>query len=129
MKNAEAWQSYSDSTKDATAAMRTFAGIGFVACGWFIGADGFASWGVTAAALALLAYCVTDVAQYVVASGRVHRWARSEEERHWQESGTIEGEYHRPYSLDQWPRRLFYAKFVVLSLALVTLGAAILQRA
>lgn len=129
MKNAEAWQGYSDSTKDATTAMRTFAGIGFAACGWFIGSDGFASRGIAAAALTLLAYCVADMAQYVVASGRVHNWARSEEERHWKESGTIEGDYHRPHSLDQWPRRLFYAKFVILALALATLGGAILQRA
>lgn len=127
MKNAEAWQSYSDYTKDTSTYARAFNTLGVATCGWFLRSEGFGLRLFVAALLAFLSYFLADLAQYVVASERVRKWARSEEERHWNQSGTIEGEYVRPHTLDEWPRRLFYVKLAILALGVILLSVAIIR--
>ena len=73
-------------------------------------------------------YFVLDAIQYIVAAIQIRRYTRREEERKWKESGTIDGEYHTPAKLDNWPFRLFVAKLVVLLAAFATLGTEFIRR-
>lgn len=123
MKNAEAWGHYRDYTRDITELTRRLAFGAAAICWIFRSADGRFPPTALWALLSVFLFFGSDLAQALLAAVGQRNWLLAQEEAQHTETGTIEGEYHKPASLDTWPYRLFRLKLVFLALAYAALAA------
>lgn len=128
MKNAELWKSYSEYTSEATKQARQLAFGGTAICWFFRSAEVTFPPLIALAMLVFILYFAVDAVQYITAALQLRRWTRGEENRQWNESGTIDGQYDKPVELDAWPFRLFALKLATLFAAFGTLGAELIRR-
>ena len=128
MNNREAWENYKEYTRDVTEFSRklAFAGIAIV---WVLmPEEGLFSNMSLLALVFIILYFLGDVTQYLTGALRWYRWINSEEEKNIELSGSIEGNYSPPLSLDVPVFYLFWIKMVFLVLGFALLGAEIWQR-
>lgn len=128
MKNKDLWQAYTEYTFETTKHARQLAFAGAAICWFFRSPEVTFPRLIMVALLVFVLYFVVDIVQYITAAVKIRDWTLAEEKRQWEESDTIDGEYHKPASLDYWPYRLFVAKLVVLLAAFMALGAEFVRR-
>jgi hypothetical protein len=128
VRNREVWASYDAYTLELTRHARQVA-FGGVAIAWVLRAADERLPGLVLVAMALLCiFFLLDVAQYSVAAWKLRRWAHGEEQRQYDVTGSIDGEYELPRSLDLWPARLLALKIAALLLGYVMLALTIFRR-
>ena len=128
MKNSEVWAHYDDYTKGLTALGRQL-GFGAAAAAWVLKLPEGAFTSRLLAALGLtVAFFVIDILQGLSAAVPLRVWLYRREHQVFRATGSIEGEYHKPRSLDSVPFALFLAKFLILLTAYGFLGYEILNR-
>lgn len=122
MKNEELWGSYDLYTKDATSHARKLAFACAAIC-WFFKTPSnefpsFVLWSL----FLVVVYFFLDMAQIVIAAATLRFWTRTQEKKRFAESGNIEGEFDKPYSLDIVPYACWWLKIIALFSAFVLLG-------
>ena len=125
MTNAEAWKPYSEFTKAASENSRKLALSG-VALAWSLKAgNSVFPPGATIALIFLVLFFLCDLLQYYLGAFLNRRWVRSREIELFKGTGSIEGDYQRPTSVDVPATALFHLKIVSLAVAFVSLGITI----
>ena len=125
MNNADAWQCYGDYTELVSKVARqlAFAGAGLI---WAASSGDATRLSFKVGLSTVVLYFVADLAQYICAAERWRRWTRKRETELWSTSGTIEGEYHVPASLDVPVRALWWAKIALLMATFACVGLALI---
>lgn len=126
MNNEDVWSHYKRYTADITDLSRRLAFGGAAVCWIFRSADGTFPRSVLWAFLEIFAFFASDMLQSLVGAIGHRRWIRRSEIELFERTGSIDGEYSKPASLDVWPYRLFLWKLVFLALSFLSLGAHIL---
>jgi len=126
MNNVEVWSHYKTYTTDITDLSRRLAFGGAAVCWIFRNADGSFPRPVLWAFLGLFAFFGSDVLQSLVGAMGHRQWIRERENELFKATGSIDGEYSKPATLDKWPYRLFLSKLVFLAFSFLALGAHIL---
>ena len=115
MQNKDLWAQYVGYTDQASQIARH---LGFASAGllWAIH-DMTDRWSVIARlGLAFVVlFFMADLVQYVFAAVRRRLWIRAEEKKRWSETGSIEGEYLVPPSLDRPVYVIWWAKLGLLA--------------
>jgi len=126
MENKDLWAQYVGYTDQASQIARH---LGFAAAGllWAIGnmTDHWSAIARLGLAFVVL-FFMADLVQYVFAAVRRRLWIRAEEKKRWSETGSIEGEYLVPPSLDTPAYIIWWAKLGLLTLSFLAVGAALL---
>ena len=76
----------------------------------------------------VVAFFSFDIFQALIAALGLKGWIRSREQELWDKTGSIEGEYEKPHTLDRWPFALFVGKIVVLFGSFTALGVELWRR-
>lgn len=128
MKNSEAWSHYQGYTSDLTNLTRRL-GFGAAAVCWFFKTPqgGFPKPVLVSLALVVVFFSL-DVLQALIAALALKAWVRGREKELWDTTGSIDGEYDKPDTVDRWPFRLFIGKIVVLFGVFAALGVELWRR-
>ena len=127
MTNAELWGQVKEFTAEASANSRRL-GFAAVAIFWtFNQATQETSWILLLGLLLAGLFFVFDVLQYVLAAVRTRSWTRQAEQSRYDETGSIEGDYKKPASLDTLPYALWWVKLGVLLLSYICLAGAVIS--
>jgi hypothetical protein len=128
MMNPEVWRHYQDYTSDLTGLTRRL-GFGAAAVCWFFkGPDGGFPKPVLVSLAFVVAFFSLDVLQALIAALGLKAWIRRREQELWDKTGSIEGDYEKPHTLDRWPFALFLGKILVLFGAFAALGVELWRR-
>ena len=128
MKNAQIWKQYQDYTKDVSVNARQ---LGFAAAAicWIFKAPQIGEvpsllfprlilWSLAF----VVAFFSFDLLQLFLGAVLTRRWIRRAEKRLWQKTRSIEGEYHKPASIDIPVFILWCLKLLLLFLTFVLIG-------
>ena len=100
MKNKEVWESYNFYTGEVTKHSRYLGFAGIAIC-WFFRTTEIKFPNFILFSLVLLVvFFVLDLAQYYVSAMRLRKWMQKEEAENEKNTGSVEGEYWPPKSLD-----------------------------
>lgn len=122
MKNAEVWRGYEEYTRDLTTLTRRL-GFGATAVCWFFRTpEGGFPKPILASLALVVGFFSLDILQALIAALGLKSWIRGQEQELWDKTGSIEGEYEKPHTLDRWPFVLFIGKIIVLFAAFAALG-------
>lgn len=115
MTGRELWERYREYTRDITEHGRKLGFAGAAIC-WIFKRDDFTfSMMIYAALFFFVAYFVADILQSFCAALTLKFFIQHHEKRLWRETGSIEGEIHKPRWVD-WPAFTF---FIIKSIFLI----------
>jgi hypothetical protein len=122
VKSSDLWTSYREYTEQLTGFSRQLA-FAAVALGWIFKGEDFSLPPNVKIALGFVTvFFLADVLQYFLSAHLLRAWIRKEEKRHWREHKTVEGDFDKPWWLDQPAFVLFNLKICALLGAFTLLG-------
>ncbi len=128
MDNSTAWSNYVDYTRDLTEFSRKLAFAGIAIC-WVLKPENGSFSQTTLIAISLIVlFFVLDITQYSLGAIRWRNWIQAEENKKFEKTGSIEGDYSPPQDLDHPVFITFWLKVAVLSLGFLSIGAEVVQR-
>ena len=124
----ELWEQYQGYTKDLTDFSRKL-GFGGIAVCWVLKLENGTFSDQTIRGLVfVVAFFLFDVLQGLTAAIVLRVWIRRQEKVRWASTGTLDGEYSKPYWID-YPAYLFFLlKISALLLSFVFIGLELLSR-
>lgn len=117
MKNQEVWSNYKDYTRDITEFSRKLAFGGLAICWFFKGSDLVFPKLILASLLFFILFFIFDILQSLTGALLLRLWIRSEENRLWEETGSIDQEYNKPAWLDGPSYGFFIFKIISIFVA------------
>ena len=124
MEGPEVWQEYKEYTKDVTVNSRRLA-FGAAALCWFFKSLPPAPMFPTLILWALgcvVLFFTLDLLQYGVSAFILRFWMQRQEQKRWDETGTIDGDYPKPRWIDRPAFVMWCVKLVVLLAAFAFIG-------
>jgi len=125
MNNSEIWSHYKDYTRDVTEFSRKLAFAGIAVCWVLRNATGAFS-RITLFALAfIVSFFIADILQGLSGAVRLKHWIEAEEQKKWDKTGKIDGDYVKPKSLDRPSYIFFLIKIVLLLIGFALIGVKV----
>jgi len=120
--NEEIWKQYSNFAIDLSNNARKLAFAGAAIAWIFKAEDNTFPFSVLCALFFIIVFFILDIMQYFLGAIRLKKWIESEEKKKQKETGSFEGEYKKPMSIDIPSYRCWVSKVFALLTGYFFLG-------
>lgn len=122
MTNQEVWDQYKDYSQTTSDIARKIVFAGIAVCWLFREPNNNFPELVISSLILLITFFFFDLMQYLLSTLLLKGWIRNEENKKWESTRKIEGDYQKPTWIDTPAFILFILKLICLVIAYIFLG-------